>query len=109
LQPVQQGCEGAGMTISPADERTFILSDEIIAHIDNFFPSPNDHHEKIIQASAALQALINVIGVVLCEIDCTNCWELTLKAVESSFAQMLKDAPVLRAEFEAEHRAQTIN
>jgi len=97
------------MTIGPADERTFILSDEIIAHINSFFPSPNDHHEKTIQACAALQALVNVIGVVLCEIDCANCLELTLKAVESSFARMLKDAPTLRAEFEAEHRAQPIH
>src|SRR5258706_16274206 len=97
------------MTISAADERLFILSDEIIAHIYSFFPPPNDHHEKVSQACAALQALINVIGVVLCEIDCANCWELTLKAVESSFAQMLKDAPAVRAEFEAEHRAQTIH
>ncbi len=34
------------MTISAADERTFILSDEIIAHIYSFFPPPNDHYEK---------------------------------------------------------------
>src|SRR5258708_27217508 len=97
------------MTISAADERTFILSDEIIAHIYSFFPPPNDHHEKTVQACAALQALINVIGVVLCEIDCANCRELTLKAVESSFAQMLENAPVLRAEVEAEHGAQSIH
>ena len=97
------------MTISAADERTFILSDEIIAHIYSFFPPPNDHNEKTNQACAALQALINVIGVVLCEIDCADCWELTLKAVESSFAQMLENAPALRAEFEAEHRPQPIH
>jgi len=97
------------MTISAADERTFILSDEIIAHIDRFFPTPNGHNEKTNQACAALQALINVIGVVLCEIDCANCWELTLKAVESSFSQMLTDARVLRAEVEVEHRSQSIH
>ena len=97
------------MTISAPEERTFILSDEIITHICSFFPPPNDHHEKASQACAALQALINVIGVVLCEIDCANCWELALKDVENSFARMLNDAPAVRAEFEAEHRAQTIH
>jgi hypothetical protein len=97
------------MTISAADERLFILSDEIIAHIYSFFPPPSDHHEKTNQACAALQALINVIGVVLCEMDCADCRELTIKAVESSFARMLKDAPVLRAELDAEHREQTIH
>ena len=97
------------MTISAADERTFILSDEIIARIYSFFPPPNGHNEKTNQACAALQALINVIGVVLCEIDCANCWELALKDVENSFARMLNDAPAVRAEFEAEHRAQTIH
>jgi hypothetical protein len=97
------------MSISEADERTFILSDEIIAHIDRFFPAPNDHNEKTNQACAALQALINVIGVVLCEINCADCWELTLKAVERSFSQMLTDAPALRAEVEAEHRSQLIH
>ena len=35
-----------------------------------------------------------------------NCWELTLKAAESNFAQMLNDVIALRAELEAEHRAQ---
>jgi hypothetical protein len=97
------------VTISEADERTFILSDEIIAHIDRFFPAPNGHNEKANQACAALQALINVIGVVLCEINCADCWELTLKAVESSFSQMLTDARVLRAEVEVEHRSQSIH
>jgi hypothetical protein len=97
------------MTISAPEERAFILSDEIIARIYSFFPPPNGHNEKTNQACAALQALINVIGVVLCEIDCANCWELTLKAVESSFTQMLKDAPALRAEVEAEHGAQSIH
>ncbi len=97
------------MTISAADERLFILSDEIIAHIYSFFPPPSDHHEKTNQACAALQALINVIGVILCEIDCADCRELTTKAIESSFARMLKDAPVLRAELDAEHREQTIH
>jgi hypothetical protein len=97
------------MSISEADERTFILSDEIIAHIDRFFPAPNGHNEKTNQACATLQALINVIGMVLCEMDCADCWELTLKAVESSFSQMLADAPALRAEVEAEHRSQSIH
>jgi hypothetical protein len=97
------------MTISAADERLFILSDEIMAHIYSFFPPPNDHHEKTNQTCAALQALINVIGIVLCEIDCANCWELSIKAIESSFARMLKDAPVLRAELNAERREQTIH
>ena len=97
------------MTISAPEERTFILSDEIIAHIDRFFPAPNGHNEKTNQACATLQALINVIGMVLCEINCADCWELTLKAVESSFSQMLADAPALRAEVEAEHRSQSIH
>jgi hypothetical protein len=97
------------MTTSTADERLFILSDQIIAHIDRFFPPPNDHCDKAGQACAALQALLNVIGVVLCEIDCADCRELTLKAVESSFARTLKDAAALRAEFEAEQRAQPIH
>jgi hypothetical protein len=97
------------MTISAADERTFILSDEIIARIYSFFPPPNGHNEKAAQACAALQALINVIGMVLSEVDCANCRELTLKAVESSFAQMLKDTPALWAEVGEAHRAQSIN
>ena len=97
------------MSISVADQKTFTLSDEIIAQIDSFFPPPNDHNEKTHQARAALQSLVNAIGVVLCEIDCTNCWQLTLKAVERSFAQMLDEAPALRAEIEAEHRAQSIH
>src|SRR5258708_39167988 len=97
------------MTISAPEERTFILSGETIARIYSFFPPPNGHNEKTNQACAALQALINVIGVVLCEMDCADCRELTIKAVESSFARMLKDAPVLRAELDAEHTEQTIH
>src|SRR5260370_42617525 len=97
------------MTISAADEKTFILSDEIIACIYSFCPPAHGHNEQTNQACAALQALINVIGVVLCEIDCANCRKLTLKAVESSFTQMLKDVPALRAEVEAEHRPQSIH
>jgi len=97
------------MTISATDEKTFILSDEIIARIYSFFPPAHGHNEKTNQACAALQALINVIGVVLCEINCADCLELTLKAVESSFSQMLADAPALRAEVEAEHRSQSIH
>ena len=81
------------MTISAADERLFILSDEIIAHIYSFFPPPSDHHEKTNQACAVSQALINVIGTVLSEIDCPDCSELTIKALERSFAQTLKDVP----------------
>ena len=95
------------MTI--ADERIFTLSDEIIAHVYSFFPPPTDHNEKADQACAALQALINVISVVLCEIDCHNCWELTLKAIETSFVQLLKDASAIRAEVEAEQGAQSIH
>jgi hypothetical protein len=97
------------MTISADDEKTFILSDEIIAHINSFFPPPNNHNEKTIQTSAALRALLNVIGTVLYEIDCADCWELTIKAVERSFAQMLKDVPAAKAEVEGEQRAQSIH
>ena len=97
------------MTISAGNERSFILSDEIVAYIYSFFPPPNSHSEKADQACVALRALINSIGVVLCEIDCTNCWELTLKAVENAFFQLLEDAPVLRAEIEAEQEAQSIH
>ena len=97
------------MAISAADEETFILSDEIIDHIYSFFPAPNDQHEKTQQACVALQALINVIGMILCEMDCPNCWEITKKAVESSFARMLKDVPAVRAEVEGnrEHNLST--
>ena len=97
------------MTISVADEMTFILSDEIAGLIYSFFPPPNDHNEKANQACMALEALINVIGVVLCEIDCSNCWELTLMAVENAFFRVLEDAPALRAEIKAEQRAQSIH
>jgi hypothetical protein len=97
------------MTISAADEKTFILSDEIAAHIYSFIPPPHDHNEKADQACMALQACIHVIGVVLCEIECNRCWDLTLKAVENAFFQLLKDAPVLRAEVEAEQGAQSIH
>jgi len=88
------------MTISAANEKIFVLSDEVIDRIHRFFPPPNDHNERTNQACAALQALINVIGMVLSEIDCPNCWEITTKAVESSFARMLKDVPAVRAEVE---------
>jgi hypothetical protein len=97
------------MTSSAVEEETFILSDEIIDHIDSFFPPPDNHHEKTNQACRALQALINVIGMVLCEIDCPDCWELTKDAVESSFAQMLRDLPAVRAETEAQQRAEYVN
>jgi hypothetical protein len=97
------------MTSNAADEMTFILSEEILGRIDSFFPLPNDQREKADQARSALGALINVIGVILCEIDCPNSWELTLKAVEGSFAQMLKEAPALRAEVEAEQKAPSIH
>jgi hypothetical protein len=92
------------MTTNAADEETFVLSDEVLDHINSFFPSVDSHHEKTNQACRAMQALINVISVLLCEIDCADCWELTTKAVESSFVQMLKDAPVVRADVEAEQR-----
>ena|SRR5215831_2405689 len=97
------------MTISAAEEKIFILSDEIIDRIHRFFPPPNDHNERTDQACAALQALINVIGMVLCEMDCPSCWEITTKAIESSFAQMLKDVPSVRGEVEGEQRAQSIH
>jgi hypothetical protein len=97
------------MTTSAADEKTFILSDEIVDHIYSFFPPSNDHIEKTNQAWAALQALINVIGTLLYETDCPDCWELSIKAVERSFAQMLKDVPAVRAELEVEQRAQSIH
>jgi hypothetical protein len=66
------------------------------------------HHPIVITRKptrvAALEALINVIGVLLSEIDCVECWELTTKVVETSFVQMLKDVPVMRADVEAEQR-----
>ena len=64
-----------------ADEETFVLSDEIIDLIDSFFPSTDNCHEKASKACRALQALINVIGILLCEIDCADCWELAIKAI----------------------------
>ena len=97
------------MTINEGDEKTFIISDVIIDRIYSFFPPPNDHNERANQACAALQALINVIGMVLCEIDCPNCWEITKTAVESSFARMLKDVPAVRAEVEGEQGAQSMH
>jgi hypothetical protein len=95
------------MTISVGDEKTFILSGEITALIYSFFPPSNDHNEKAVQTCMALQALIN--GVVLCETDCSNCRELTLKAVENAFFRALEEAPALRAEIEAEQGAQSIH
>jgi hypothetical protein len=92
------------MTTNAADEETFVLSDEVLDHINSFFPPPDGHHEKTLQACQATQALINVIGILLCEIYCTDCWELTTKVVESSFVQMLKDLPVVRADMGAEQR-----
>jgi len=92
-----------------ADEETFVLSDEIIDHIDSFFPSTDNCHEKASQACRALQALINVIGILLCEIDCADCWELAIKAIETRFAQMLKDLPAVRADVETEQRAGCIH
>jgi hypothetical protein len=106
-QGLQRG--GGDMSISAADDKIFTLSDEIIDHIYGFFSPPNDHNEKTQQACAALQALINVIGIVLYEIDCPDCSELTTKAVEKSLARMLKDVPVARAEVEGEQTAQSIH
>lgn len=97
------------MTTGAADEAIFILSDEIINHINSFFPSSGNHHDKTEQACKVLQALINVIGMILCEIDCADCWKLTMKAVESSFVQMLTDLPAVRAEAEAEQRAEYVH
>jgi hypothetical protein len=93
-----------GMTIL-ADEEIFVLSDEIIDHIHSFFPRSDSHHHKTIQAWMALQALINVIGIMLCEKDS----EFTTKAVTGSFAQMLKDIRAIKAEIEAERKAQSIH
>src|SRR5260370_42320003 len=87
-----------------ADEETFVLSDEIIDHINSFFPSTDNCREKASQACRALQALINVIGILLCEIDCADCWELAIEAIETSFAPMLKDPPGVRANVAAEQR-----
>lgn len=100
---------GSGMTTSAADDTIFVLSDEIIDHINSFFPPSDNHHEKTTQACRVLQALINVIGMVLCEMDCPDCWELTIKAAESSFAQMLTDLPAVRAEAEAEQRSEYVH
>src|SRR5262249_28493473 len=103
----RQSVPEAGMTITAADEETFVLSDEIIDHINSFFARPDGHHDRMNQTSSALQALINVIGMMLCEIDCPDCGEFTIKAVESSFAKMLKDVPAIRAEIEAEQGAKS--
>jgi hypothetical protein len=85
-----------------ADEKVFVLSDDIIDRIYNFFPASGDHNEKTEQACAALQALINVIAMVLIEIECPRCWEITKNGLESSFVQMLKDVPDVRAEVHGE-------
>jgi hypothetical protein len=92
------------MTTNPADEETFILSDEVLDHINSFFPPPDNHHEKTNQACQAMQALINVIGILLSDIYCVDCWELATKAVEGSLVQMLKDIPVVRADVGAKQR-----
>jgi hypothetical protein len=88
-----------------ADEKIFVLSDDIIDRIYTFFPAPSDHNEKTQQACAALQALINVIAMVLIEIECPRCWEITTNGVESSFVQMLKDVPDARSEVHGEQVA----
>ena len=92
------------MTIR-ADEKIFALSDEIIDHIDSFFPRSDSHHNRMVQACMALQALINVIGILLCTIDS----ESTIKAVEGSFAKMLEDLPELQSEVEEDQKAQSIH
>lgn len=97
------------MTTSATEEEIFILSDEIVDHISTFFPPSDSHDEKANQTCGALQALINVIGTVLCQLDCPDCWELATKAIESSFAQMLADLPAIRAEAEAQQRADYAN
>ena len=93
------------MTIRAADEDTFVLSDEIIDHIYSFFPRSDNHHDRTIQACTALQALINVIGIMLCEIDS----EFTIKAVAGSFSAMLKDLPAIKHEADREQRQHSIN
>jgi|SRR5215813_11182016 len=95
------------MTITAADEKAFVLSDEIIDHINGFFARPDGHHDTMNQAGTALQALVNVIGMVLCEIDCPDREEFTIKALESSFARMLGDLPAIRADVEGEQRAKS--
>jgi hypothetical protein len=92
------------MTIR-ADEEIFVLSDEIIDHISSFFARSDSHHHKTMQACMALQALINVIGMMLCEIDS----EFTTKAVAGSFVQMLKDIRAIKADIESERKAQSIH
>jgi hypothetical protein len=61
-----------GMSISAADEKMFVLGEEIIDHINSFFPPADSIHEKTIHACAALRALINVIGIVLGETHDTS-------------------------------------
>lgn len=100
---------GSGMTTSAAEEESFILSEEIIGHINSFFPPPYNHHDKANQACRALQALIYVIGIIVCEIDCPDCWELTIKAVQGSFAQMLTDLPAVRAEVEGQQKSEYVH
>jgi hypothetical protein len=92
------------MTIR-ADEEIFALSDEIIDHIDSFFPRSDSHHNRMVQACMALQALINAIGILLCTIDS----EYTIKAVEGSFAKMLRDLPEIRAEAQEIHKSQSVH
>jgi hypothetical protein len=100
--------EDNGMSVS-ADEKVFVLSDEIVDHIKSFFLPTDNSHDKTNQACTALRVLINVIDILMCEIECHDCWELTIKAVESTFSQMLKDLPAVRAEIEAGQRAQSIH
>ena len=87
-----------GVSPPTADEETFVLSDEIIDRIYGFFPKPDNDHDRTIQACAALQALINVIGILLCEVSS----EFAIKAVVSSFAKMLKDLPDIITDDERE-------
>src|SRR5262249_781907 len=97
----------AGMTITAAEEEVFVLSDEIIDRINGFFSRPDGHHDEMNQVSAALQALINVMGILLCEIDCPDCGEFTIKVVQSSFAKLLDDLPTIRAEVGEEQGAKS--
>jgi hypothetical protein len=41
------------MTTNAADEETFVLSDEVLDHINSFFPPPDGHHEKTLVYSYA--------------------------------------------------------
>jgi hypothetical protein len=64
--------EDNGMSVS-ADEKVFVLSDEIVDHIKSFFLPTDNSHDKTNQACTALRVLINVIDILMCEIECHDC------------------------------------